>query len=105
LATVSDASHLALLLEVARDRRFGTARQQVVGALWRFKKDPAVPLALEELISDPEVALHAMSSLRRAIGNAAALPLIEGVRHTHPEQRVREIATREARKAAKALAG
>jgi hypothetical protein len=104
LAVVSDASHLALLLEVARDRRFGRARQQVVGALWRFKKDPQVGAALQELISDPEVALHAMSALRRTIGNAAALPLIETVRDTHPEQGVREIATREARKAARALA-
>ncbi len=53
---------------------------------------------------DPDVAIHAMSALRRAVGNAEALPVLLQIAATHAEPRVRENAARAANKAEKAIA-
>jgi len=50
------------------------------------------------------VAIHAMSALRRAVGNAEALPVLLQIAATHAEPRVRENAARAANKAEKAIA-
>lgn len=103
LGTVAEARRLPEVLALVLDPRYGRARQQLVGALWRFKKEVAVAEALVDLVNDPDVALHAMSSLRRVIGNERALPLLQNVRDTHPNPKTQEVARRQARAAAKAI--
>lgn len=101
LATAAGKANGAQLIELAVDPRYGLARQMVVLALWRFKADDPGP-ALLGLINDPEVALHAMSALRRLLGNEAALPHLRLVRDTHPDPGVRAQAKRQVAKAEKA---
>jgi hypothetical protein len=57
------------------EARYGQARQMIVDALWRFLRSPLVRPALTELVSDPDVALHAMSALRRTIRASRGLAL------------------------------
>jgi hypothetical protein len=101
LAWAAQTKNADDLLELAQDTRYGMARQMIVDSLWRFKKHTQVEPVLIRLMSDPDVALHAMSALRRVVGNAAALPLIESVRDTAPDVDVRRIASEQARKALK----
>jgi hypothetical protein len=74
----------------------------IVYALWRFRKEPRVADALGELVEDPDVSLHAMSALRRTVGNDAALPVLKRLSQTSPDRRVREQAAKEFRKADRA---
>jgi hypothetical protein len=92
------------LLSLAVDPRYGRSRQMIVSALSRFKKDPAVAPALESLIDDPDVALHAMGALRMVIGNERALPFLRRIRDTHEDPQVRGQAIAQIRKAERALA-
>ena len=76
----------------------------IVYALWRFRRQPQVRAALPGLSHEPDVALRAMSALRRAAGNAGALPTLLQVATAHPDPHVHDNAARAARKARKALA-
>ena len=91
-----------LLLSLANDRAYGTVRQMIVFSLWRFRKDERVTEALPSLAEDPDVSLHALSAMRRAIGNEAALPVIRALAESSPHQKIREQASRELRKAERA---
>jgi hypothetical protein len=73
LATASSSNNVTTLVEIATEPGYGTARQMVVYALWRFKADPRVAPALRVLVNDPDVSLHAMSALRPTVGNQVAL--------------------------------
>ena len=73
----------------------------VVYSLWRFKKLPEVRPALITLINDPPVALHAMSSLRRAIGSREALPYLREVQTRHAGRDLAAQARKEAKKVEK----
>jgi hypothetical protein len=86
--TITPAEHAALV-ELAADRRTGTDRQMLVYALWRVKTERARSLIFE-LIVDPSVSRHAISSLRRACGNDVARQRLEALRE-HPDERVREM--------------
>jgi hypothetical protein len=59
------------VVELAADRRHGTARQMLVFMLWRIKTDRAREVVLDAL-DDEDVALHAMCALRRMVGNEEA---------------------------------
>jgi HEAT repeats len=72
--------------------------------MWRFGRQLDVRSLLPGLCHDPDVALHAMSALRRAVGNARALPTLVQIAATHPDPHVRDNATRAVRKARQALA-
>jgi hypothetical protein len=72
--------------------------------LWRFRQRPEIRAGLVSLSRDPDVAIHAMSALRRAVGNAAALPVLLQIAAAHADPRVRENAARAANKAGKAIA-
>jgi hypothetical protein len=58
------SSPTPVTVQPADDRRFVVA----------IPEGPLLEPALVSLITDPAVALHAMSALRRSIGSAAALP-------------------------------
>lgn len=90
------------LLSLVTDRAYGTARQMIVYALWRFRKDPRVADVLGELAEDPDVSLHAMSALRRTVGNDAALPLLHRLSQTSPDRLEREQAAMELKRAERA---
>jgi hypothetical protein len=103
LATAASIDDLPVLLEIVQDNRYGNARRMVIDALWRFRKDARVGPALNSLVEDPVVSLHAMSALRRTVGNQAALPRLRQVRDEHPHALVREQAARAVRRAEKAV--
>lgn len=103
MANAAPREQLQDLIDLASDEAYGTARQMIVHSLWRFGSDPRVPSALIPLCADPDVSLHAMSALRRSVGNEAALPRLRELEKTHPERRVREQARRELKKAERAM--
>jgi hypothetical protein len=104
LATSARVEHLTTLLQLATDRRYGAARQMIVMSLWRFKGDERVAATLVRLIHDPEVTLHAMSALRRTVGNGEALEHLRLVRDDHEDPKVRAQAAKQVRQAEKAAA-
>ena len=104
IATTATLSNIDSLLEIATDRKFGTARQMIVYSLWRFKKDGRVKDALLDLIHDPDVSRHAMSALRRTVGNEDAIKHFKVVRDTSNIQTVRKQAQQAISKSESAMA-
>lgn len=102
LASAARPGDSGVLLSLAKDPAYGTARQMIVHSLWRFRKNQDVVEALPTLATDADVSLHALTALRRAIGNEAAIPVIRQLAETSANQRVREQASRELRKAERA---
>ncbi|MGE0819800.1 MAG: hypothetical protein AB7O74_14180 [Candidatus Nanopelagicales bacterium] len=102
LGRTAIAEHVPVLLALAEDTRFGTARQMLVLHLSRFKASPEVCAAVERLVDDPDVSLHAMSALRKCLGNEAALPILQAVEAGHPDAKVRKQAAQAIKKATKA---
>jgi hypothetical protein len=98
LATSADEGTVDVLVRVAQDRTLGQTRQMVVGSLWRFRKDRRIGAVLEALISDRDVSLHAMSALRRTLGNEAAIPYLSRVVATHSDPVVRNQAASQIKK-------
>jgi hypothetical protein len=103
LANAASAANLPVVLSLAAQTQYGTARQMIVDALWRFRKSALVEPALIALIRDPDVALHAMTALRRAIGRQAALPHLRAVQAEYPRDPLGQAAVRQIRKAEVAL--
>jgi hypothetical protein len=103
LVTSATIGDVEALFEIVTDPDYGRSRQMIVHSMWRFKKDERTVGVLLKLIEDPDVSLHAMSALRRAEGNQAALPHLIAVRDNHADPTVRKEATREVKKAEKAL--
>ena len=65
-------------------------------------QNPRVADALEGLVSDPDVALEAMSALRQTVGNEAALPHLRRVRDDHQDPVARTNAERQVARAERA---
>jgi hypothetical protein len=85
LEVVADRSSLNELLDIAQDRRYGTARQLVVTALGRIGRGrPEVTTALLELLDDDDVVAFAVSALA-SLRAVEARPNIEQlVNHSRP---------------------
>lgn len=98
LGTTATVAQAGTLLRISEDRKCGAARQMVVHALGRFKKLPDVPAVLVGLIEDPQVSLHAMQALRRALGAQGVLPFLERVEQEYQGRRLGQQAAREAKK-------
>ncbi|CRK57064.1 hypothetical protein [Alloactinosynnema sp. L-07] len=64
LEVVADDSVCADLVELARDRRYGKAREMIVIALGKMKKTRPVQVLIE-LLDDEVVAGHAIVALRK----------------------------------------
>lgn len=105
LVAAAGPKDIEIVLSLATDPAYGTARQMIVHSLWRFRKDEAVANALATLAGHPDVSLHAIGALRRTVGNEAAIPIIRALAQSSPHQGVREQATRELRKAERAIGG
>lgn len=86
LVRVAPSTDLPEIVELAADRGGGRGRQMLVYALWRVPSDRSREVILE-LLDDPEVAPHAMFSLRRAFGNHEARRRLEPLTD-HPSERV-----------------
>lgn len=104
LIAAASADDLDILIGLAEDRTFGMARQMIVHSLWRFRSDPRVAGVLSELAEDPDVCLHAMSALRRTVGNDAALPRLRQLSQANPDRRVRDEAAKAMKQAERAAA-
>jgi hypothetical protein len=103
LALAATFDDLDVLLDFAENRQYGQARQMIVYSLWRFGKDLRVVDAIRRLTEDPDVCLHAMTALRRAVGNEAAMLQLCRVRDEHPDQNVRKQAARAVKNAQRSL--
>jgi hypothetical protein len=103
LGTTANVGQVEQLIEISMDRRYGMARQMVLLSLSRFSKSPGVAEVARSLIDDPDVALHAMKTYAKAVGQQAALSYIEGVERDHRGTQIGDQATREARKIRKRL--
>ncbi len=101
LACVADYRRVPEVIEVCSDRRFGTSREMVVDAMWRFKKNPEVAPLLESLLYDATVSGHAAGALRRTIGGEAALPLMLAARNAADDRRAQRGLDRNIRKASR----
>jgi hypothetical protein len=101
IARTAPPAELPAIVELAADPRGGTGRQMLVDALWRVKTDRARSLLLE-LIADRDVCVHAMSALRRAVGNEEARRRIEPLVESDDE-RVRDVARHTLKKIDRAL--
>lgn len=104
LGSAATIDRLDDLMDLCADTRYGSARQMPVAALSRFKRSPLVAPLLLQLIRDPDVALHAMTALRRVLGSADALPHIEAVEREQSGTTLGEQATRPAKKIRRLLA-
>lgn len=102
LANAADETRSGVVVELCRQRQYGTARQMLVESLWRHRKDPTFAPLLTELLDDPDVALHAMSALRRAVGNESALPHLRQAAQS-ADPKIRRAATQAVKRAEKAL--
>jgi hypothetical protein len=80
LSTIADADVAGDLIELLRDRRYGSARQMLCEAL-RRTKDPRAPDVLIEVIRDPDIGGHAIDALRR-YGPKSSLPHLRRARAT-----------------------
>lgn len=92
LSVVADDSVFDQIAELARDRRYGMARQMIVWGLCRSRHPDAVPLLLD-LLDDHDVAAHAVIALGR-LRPPGVRPSVEPLLD-HPQPLVR----REAKKA------
>jgi hypothetical protein len=101
LASAADYQRVPELIEVCSERSFGTSRQMVVDAMWRFKKNPEVAPLLESLLRDATVAGHAAGALRRTIGEQAALPLMIAARNEAEDRSAQRGLDRNIRKASR----
>lgn len=100
----STEQNLNELLEIAHNGAYGIARAMIVGSLWRYRRDERIRPTLQELAAEPNVALAAMSALRRVVGNEDALLLLRRLRDSHADPRVRERAARQVKRAERAAA-
>jgi hypothetical protein len=104
LVSTAKPADLDSLLEIATHEPYGRARQMIVDSLWRYRKDERVAAVLINLAEQPDVCLHAMNALRRAIGNDAAIPFLLRLTDPNPDENVRKQATSQLKKAQKAAA-
>jgi hypothetical protein len=100
LSTIAGADVADDLVELLRDRRYGSARQMLCEAL-RRTKDPRAPDVLIEAIRDPDIGGHAIDALRR-YGPKSSLPHLRRARTTLEEVLVDPSATDFARRMATA---
>ena len=94
---------LPLLLDIVRDSAYGRARQMVVSSLSRFRRSPTIEPALLSLLTDEDVAFHAMSALRATIGAEDAVLFLRDVEARYHGQPLGAVAVREIRKAEKSM--
>lgn len=99
LASAAGPGDVDVLIALANDQALGKARQMIVYALWRFRRDPRISELLTKLANDPDVYLHAMKSLRRAVGSQATLPILRELIQSSPDPSIRKQAAKEIRKA------
>ena len=104
LVNAADESRVDELLTIANETDLGKARQMVVHSLWRFKRDRRVATTLEHLVTDADVALHAASALRRAVGNETALEILTRARDEASDPALQRVLDTEIKKARRASA-
>lgn len=63
LSIIADRSCSHEMVEIAKNREFGSSRQMIVDGLWKFD-DPEIKDVLVSLLDDETVVGHAISGLR-----------------------------------------
>lgn len=80
LAIIKDRSAWKEMIDIVKDRSHGTARQMIVIALGEMKIPEAKPV-LVDLLTDPEVAGHAIIGLAK-YGDPSVAAYIAPLRHS-----------------------
>lgn len=75
MSIIQDRNHVDELLEIAKNKQHGIARQMVVIALGKMKVKEAIPLFIE-LLNDEDVVGHVISALAY-YKDPAVIPYIE----------------------------
>jgi HEAT repeat protein len=83
LRVTATKDDLHKLIELARDRRHGSARQEIVSALGRFRRPEAIE-ALLDALEDERVAGHAMSALKTLKASEAIPKIRNYLTHSSP---------------------
>ena len=99
LSTLASPSDADAIIDLLRDRRFGTGRQMLCDAL-KKTKDPRTPQVLADLLDDDDVNGHAISALR-AMRKPEALAALARARPALEAIAARKDATIFARKQAR----
>jgi len=102
LQTVVTPEQHDVLLALAEDQRYGMSRQMLIDNLWRVKSTRAEQV-LTRALTDPDVALHAGSALRRLTGNDEAARRLAAL-VDHDDERVARAARVNLKRAERALA-
>ena len=74
LAHAARPENATIMCELARRKAYGRSRQMIVYALWRWRKFDGVAPTLRDLVGDPDVSLHTMSSLARSFHRPRCSP-------------------------------
>ena len=102
LSSVCTSEHIPTLIQLATDKTHGMGRQEIVTRLGNGPKTEQIAQALIDLLGDEDVTLHAISALRRQLGNEAARPHVEEFLD-HPSDRVKRQAKQQLKRIDKAL--
>jgi HEAT repeat protein len=84
LETMADRSSFDSLADLARDRRFGTAREMIVLALAKTN-DPRAVGILVQLLDEPDVVVAALAALGKLKATNAQDAIVKLTGHADPE--------------------
>jgi HEAT repeat protein len=104
VAYAAGSKHAETMCGLAKDRSYGRSRQMIVHALWRWRKSDDVEPTLRDLVTDPDVALHAMVALARVISPNDMIAVLEPLTDD-ADASVRNQAHRQLSKIRRKLAG
>jgi hypothetical protein len=101
LGTVAEIVNLKQLTDLVLSRKFGISRQMIVFSLWRFRSAPETAVVLRQLVRDDQVALHAVSALKRTVPREELQTELESLIDSDVTPHVRGIAAKQLRLLAK----
>jgi hypothetical protein len=101
LGTVAEIENLKQLTDLVLSKKFGMSRQMIVLSLWRFRSAPETAAVLRQLVRDDQVALQAISALKRAVPREELQTELEGLIDSDVTPHVRAIAAMQLRLLAK----
>jgi hypothetical protein len=101
LGTVAEIEDLTQLTDLVLSKKFGISRQMVVLSLWRFRSAPETAAVLRQLVRDDQVALQAISALKRTVPREDFQTELQSLIDSDVTPHVRGIAAKQLRVLAK----
>jgi hypothetical protein len=101
LGTVAERENLKQLTDLVLSKKFGISRQMIVLSLWRFRSAPETAAVLRQLARDDQVALQAISALKRTVPREELQTELQSLIDSDVTPHVRGIAAKQLRLLAK----